>query len=90
MVPVGAGGSMGVPAVTAMLLDRVPAERTGTASGVLNTSRQIDGALPVAVLGALLANQADFLDGMRISLLTGAAVLATAVTALLLRPAQRR
>ncbi|MGW2744100.1 MFS transporter [Streptomyces sp. NPDC001450] len=45
MIPVGAGGSLAVLAVTALLLDRVPTDRAGTASGVLNASRQVGGAL---------------------------------------------
>jgi MFS transporter, DHA2 family, methylenomycin A resistance protein len=39
--------------------------RAGTASGVFNTSRQIGGALAVAVFGALLADQATFMQGCR-------------------------
>ncbi len=44
MIPVGLGGALAVPSLTALLLDSVPAQRAGTASGVLNTSRQIGGA----------------------------------------------
>ncbi|GAA4628426.1 MFS transporter [Actinoallomurus vinaceus] len=88
MIPVGTGGSLAVPAVTSLLLDRVPAARAGTASGVLNTSRQIGGALAVAVFGALVADQAHFFTGLHTSLLTAALlVLAAAATSLLLRPA---
>ncbi|MFI6375696.1 MFS transporter [Streptomyces sp. NPDC050546] len=88
MIPVGAGGSLAVPAVTALLLDRVPGERAGTASGVLNASRQVGGALAVAVFGALVAQHGSFFHGLRTSLLSAAAlVLATAATSLLLRPA---
>ncbi|MEU6351727.1 MFS transporter [Streptomyces sp. NPDC047072] len=87
MIPVGAGGSLAVPALTALLLDRVPAERAGTASGVLNASRQVGGALAVAVFGALTARHAGFVHGMHASLLSAAAlVLATAATSVLLRP----
>jgi DHA2 family methylenomycin A resistance protein-like MFS transporter len=68
MVPVGLGGAVAIPAITALLLDSVPAERAGTASGVLNTSRQVGGAVAIAVYGALLANL-GFLDGLRTSLL---------------------
>lgn len=87
MLPVGAGGSLAVPAVTALLLDHVPAERAGTASGVLNTSRQAGGALAVAVFGALVADRARLLHGLHVGLMIGAAaLLATAATSLLLRP----
>jgi hypothetical protein len=64
--------------VIAVLLAAVPAHRAGTASGLLNTSRQLGGALAVAVFGALLAAPAGLSAGMRVSLLLGAAVAATA------------
>ena len=86
MMPVGAGGSLAVPAVTALLLHAIPAERAGTASGVLNTSRQVGGALAVAVFGALLADRAHWLSGLHASLwIAVLALLATAATSLLLR-----
>jgi MFS transporter, DHA2 family, methylenomycin A resistance protein len=88
MVLVGLAGPTVMPLVTAILLNSVPAHRTGTASGVFNTSRQIGGALAVAVFGALLANRASFLHGVRASLLIAAAVaLAAAAASLLLAPA---
>lgn len=59
------------------------------ASGVYNTSRQIGGALAVVVFGALLAQSATFMQGLRTSLLIAAGVaLATAMTSLLLRKVQ--
>ena len=55
---------------------------------MFNTSRQVGGALAVAVFGALLADQAAFLPGMRLSLLLAAAVaLLAAAASVLLRPA---
>ncbi|WP_262706088.1 MULTISPECIES: MFS transporter [Streptomyces] len=79
MVPVGLGGALAVPALTALLLDAVPADRAGTASAVLNTARQVGGAIAVAVFGALLAGADTFLSGMRWTmLLTAAGLLLTA------------
>ncbi|MGW2898904.1 MFS transporter [Streptomyces sp. NPDC001212] len=43
LIPVGLGGPLVMPPTTAVLPERVPAEQTGTASGVFNTSRQIGG-----------------------------------------------
>ncbi len=74
MLLVGLGGPTVMPPATAALLDSVPAERSGIAGGVLNTSRQLGGALAVAVFGALLANPAAFVTGVRISALIAAAV----------------
>jgi dolichol kinase len=53
---------------------------------VLNTFRQVGGALAVAVFGALLAHHATFLHGLRVSLLIAAVLLlATTAASLLLR-----
>ncbi|ASU85339.1 MFS transporter [Nocardiopsis gilva YIM 90087] len=74
MIPLGIGGSLAMPALTSLMLESVAAERAGTAAALLNTSRQTGGALSIAVFGALLA--ADFIPGMRESLLLAACLLA--------------
>ena len=85
-VLVGLGSSLAVPTLTALLLGSVPAERAGTASGVLNTCRQLGGALAVAVFGALVAEPETFLPGMQASLAIAALLLlATAAASLTLR-----
>lgn len=66
MVPVGVGGSVTVPPLTALIMNDAPAERAGMTSDVLNTSRQMGGSLGVAVFGAVLAAQASFIDGARL------------------------
>jgi DHA2 family methylenomycin A resistance protein-like MFS transporter len=83
-LPVGLGSALAIPTMTALLMGSVPAARAGTASGVLNTCRQLGGALSVAVFGALVANPGTFLDGLRISLVM-AAVCLLATTAASLR-----
>ena len=89
MILVGLGGPLVMPPVMALLLEAVPARRAGVASGVFNTSRQVGGALAVAVFGALLASRAGFLPGLRDSLLiAAAAVLGAAAVSLLLKPGQ--
>jgi sugar phosphate permease len=76
-----------MPPLTAVLLNDVPGHRAGTASGVFNTSRQLGGALAIAVFGALLAQPDTFLHGLRTSLLIAAVVaLAAAASSLLLQP----
>ena len=52
-----------------------PADQAGTASGVLNTCRQVGGSLGVAAFGAVLAAQASFLHGLHVSYLTAAVLL---------------
>ena len=87
MVLVGLAGPLVSPPVTAVLLNSVPGHQAGTASGVFNTSRQVGGALAVAVFGALLTQPATFLAGLRTSLLLAAGVaLAAAATSRLLQP----
>ena len=87
MILVGLAGPLVSPPVTAVLLSSVPAHRAGTASGVFNTSRQVGGALAVAVFGALLAQPASFTQGLRTSLMLAAGVaLAAAAASRLLQP----
>ncbi|MYX46151.1 MFS transporter, partial [Streptomyces sp. SID89] len=89
LLPLSTGGALAVPAVTALLMDAVPAERAGTASGLLNALRQTGGALAVALFGSLLAGgDGGFsLPGMRIGLLAVAVVvLATAAVTRFLLP----
>jgi DHA2 family methylenomycin A resistance protein-like MFS transporter len=88
MVLVGLGGPLVMPPTMAVLLDNAPDRRAGTASGVFNTSRQIGGALAVAVFGDLLADPDTFTAGVRTSLLiaAGVAAVATGAALLLRRP----
>jgi MFS transporter, DHA2 family, methylenomycin A resistance protein len=81
MVLVGLGGPLIMPMTTALLLEHVPPAQAGTASSVFNTSRQVGGALAVAVIGALLAHQATFIHGERLALLIAAAVALSAAIA---------
>lgn len=69
------GCALTVPPLTAAMMDAVPAERAGVAAGLLNAARQISGGLGIAVFGGLVAD--DFQSGLRLSLLCGAALLAT-------------
>jgi MFS transporter, DHA2 family, methylenomycin A resistance protein len=86
MVLVGLAGPLVAPPITTVLLSSVPAHLAGTAGGVFNTSRQVGGALAVAVFGALLARSPDFMTGMRISLILAAAIsLVTAAISLRLQ-----
>jgi predicted MFS family arabinose efflux permease len=91
MMPAGLAGPLVIPPITAVLLNSVPDHQTGTASGVFNTSRQVGGALAIAVFGALLAGQGGLTHGLRVSLLIAAGVAAAAGAAsTLLRPGHHR
>lgn len=82
MVPVGVGGSFTVPPIIALVMDHVPADKAGTASGVINTARQVGGSLGVAIYGALLTGQ-GFMDGLRLGLGITAIVLLILIAAAL-------
>ncbi|WP_228563690.1 MFS transporter [Catenulispora rubra] len=90
LIPVSFAGAFVVPALTIMVMGSVPAEQAGTAAGIVNTSRQVGGALAVAVAGALVAG-GDFAHGMHVTLI-GIAVLLTAaaVAVQLLAPGRKR
>lgn len=85
LVPIGVGGGLAVPQLTAMMLDSVEPALAGTAAAVLNTVRQVGSCLAVAAFGAILA-QHSFPLALRSCLVVGALVLAvtTAATAALL------
>ena len=77
---VGLSGPAIMPLTMGRLLSHVPDDQAGTASGIFNTSRQVGGALGVAVFGALLGH-GSFHDGMQASLLLAALVATTAAAA---------
>jgi DHA2 family methylenomycin A resistance protein-like MFS transporter len=88
MILVGLGGPLVMPPTMAVLLDHAPDQRAGTVSGLFNTSRQIGGALAIAVFGGLLTDPDTFMNGVRTSLLiaAGIAALTTAGSLLLWAP----
>jgi Na+/melibiose symporter-like transporter len=56
---VGAGIAMSMPTTTGVAMGSVDPARAGIASGVVNSSRQVGGALGVAVLGSIAATVAS-------------------------------
>ena len=96
----GAGMALSfVPATIASLTGVAPAD-AGVASGLVNTSRQIGGAIGIAAASAIAeavtrhasaTGAASVDDGLRVALdvLTGVLLAAVAVAATLVRPAPR-
>jgi MFS family permease len=78
---VGLGGPLTMLPSMSLLLNSVSGSTAGTASGVLNTSRQVGGALAVAVFGALLASRAGFMPGLQLSLIAAATMASVAAIA---------
>lgn len=87
----GVGLGLNTAPVNSVAVANAPSERSGTASGLLNTTRMVGATLGVAILGALFAAHAgthaaggdEFLTGMRTALAGGgAAELVGAVVAI--------
>lgn len=86
LVPPSIGGGLAVPPLTTSMLEAEEHERACLASGILNSARQIGGAIGVAVFGALAAGGSGFIAGMHLSMPVSALslVLASATVAALL------
>jgi EmrB/QacA subfamily drug resistance transporter len=86
MVVGGIGFASVLTPLTAAALSAVPFQQAGSGAAVINSTRQIGGALGLAVLGAISAelvasgllegkaSQDSFVDGFGVLMLTGAAV----------------
>ena len=71
LAAIGFGVAFTMPASTIAIINSVPSERTGIASGAFNTSRQIGSLIGVAVFGTLLNTAPNFISGMHIGLIIG-------------------
>jgi MFS transporter, DHA2 family, methylenomycin A resistance protein len=76
MIAAGFGTSFTMPAATAAAMGAAPPERGGLASGALNASRQVGGAVGVALLGALVAAHRSFTPGMELAMALAAIAFA--------------
>ena len=94
----GLGMATVMTPMTAAALGSVPVAKAGVGSGVLNTFRQVGGAMGIAVMGAIVASYVDldasarpdpqaFIDGFHAALLVSAgfAVLGAVVAATTVR-----
>ena len=94
----GVGMSLTMTPSAAAAVRAVPVEKSGVGSAVLNAFRQVGGSLGVALMGAIMAQQAGgrrtvdaFMEGFEVSLLVaaGIALLGSIVAATLVRPHDR-
>ena len=80
MVAAGSGMALTMPAATTAVMDAAPDNRSGTAAGLINTARQVGGALGVAVAGSLVSGAVGFVPGLHVALaVCGGAFLLGAV-----------
>jgi MFS transporter, DHA2 family, methylenomycin A resistance protein len=61
LLAIGVGVALAVPSINTAVLAHVEPRTVGIASGLLNTARQIGGALGVGVFGALTTREAGSL-----------------------------
>ncbi|WP_229263901.1 MFS transporter [Cohnella cholangitidis] len=79
----GFGVSFTIPSLTAAVVSSVPKEHAGTASGALNSSRQLGALLGVALLGTIANSSDSFVNGLHTALIVAStALLAGGVLAL--------
>lgn len=81
---IGLGGGITTPSMNLSALDAVERERSGLASGILNSSRQTGGVIGVALLGALIGGPptpagAQLAAGAAVVALASASILAAIV-----------
>jgi len=100
MVLIGTGAGLSFPSVMSLAMSGVPREEAGLASGLVNTTLQVGGAIGLAVLATLSTNRTSDLvaegassasaltDGYKLAFLVGAgiAILAVAVAVTVLQP----
>jgi EmrB/QacA subfamily drug resistance transporter len=91
----GVGMAMTMTPSAAAATRSVPVDKAGVGSAVLNASRQVGGSLGIALMGAIMAAEANgvqspetFVDGFQSALLVaaGIAVLGAVVAFTLVRP----
>ena len=92
----GIGMAMTMSPMTSVAMGSVPIDKAGVGSGVLNSFRQIGGALGIAVMGAIVASylhaparsplaKQQFVDGLHMALLVSAGItFAAAIVAVVL------
>jgi MFS family permease len=76
LIGFGFGAGMASSQLTNVVLSEVAWNKAGAASGVSTTNNALGAALGVAILGAVLRTGGVSTDSARLSLLTGAALLA--------------
>jgi EmrB/QacA subfamily drug resistance transporter len=99
----GAGLAVAMTPTTSAAMGSVPVDKAGVGSGVLNSSRQVGGALGIAVMGAILGSYihvartspdfpGQFVDGFQAALrvAAGIAFAAAVVAYVLVRDTRHR
>ena len=77
MLLAGGGVALSIPAITSATLTSVPINKVGTASGILNSARQLGGVIGVALFCTLIngGTEANFIHGMDSALIISSMLL---------------
>ena len=92
----GVGTSLCFPTVANAVMDSVPPQEAGVASGTNSSLRELGGVFGVAVLAAVFtrhgiyASPSAFVDGFQPALVVGAALTAVGIVAAVLAPGRSR
>ncbi len=89
LIGVGFGAGFASSQLTSVILSEIPHAKSGVAGGTNSTSRQIGAALGIATIGALVAAQADVLDGTRAALFFASGIVVVGACLSLLIPNRR-
>lgn len=90
LTALGYGLGLIVPAMTSALLGSVERERSGVASGTLNTARQTGSVLGVALFGALISGQGALISGWHVALLISIGLSVAIIALAARRPGSAR
>lgn len=72
LIAIGVGTTFIMPAATIAIIQSVPKDRAGMASGVFNASRQLGSLIGVAIFGTIISTATSFVNGMHTSLIIAA------------------
>jgi EmrB/QacA subfamily drug resistance transporter len=95
MVLLGVGGGLAFPALMTLAMSGVAPEDSGLASGLVNTTQQVGGALGLSILATVASERTDHATGMdallsgyhlAFAVAAGFAIAALTVAAAVLRP----
>ena len=85
LLTVGVGVALAVPSINTAVLAHVEPSRMGIASGVLNTARQIGGALGVGVFGSLVRPElGNLAQGLHVAAILAALAALSSLLSILL------
>jgi DHA2 family methylenomycin A resistance protein-like MFS transporter len=86
---IGTGAGITTPSMSLIVLDAVERERSGLASGILNSARQTGGVIGVALLGALLGEPATLMGAFHAAIAATIALACACGLALAIARRQR-